>query len=162
MSCFPPPDSSRWQHHSAGKAPTGHLHDICQPGLAGTARVRGVRLPQRQDLPLSRRACLYLPSHEQHLPLELTWEQRQRSQMPAAPAQELLRWETHSLVHRISSWQRWNLFTIWAPISLSGVRTPAPLAVWEQLSEMRRTTYRCGRTFPPQGQNLYFSTVGSL
>lgn len=71
----PPPDPSGCKQHSARKPPSWHLRPVDQSGPAGPGRVRGVRLPQRQDLPLSCRERLLLPGHEQHLPVELTRQQ---------------------------------------------------------------------------------------
>lgn len=72
---FPPPDSPWCRQHSARKSPAWHLCGVHQRGLQTAGRVRGVRLPQRQDLPFSCRERFHLPGHEQHLPVELTWEQ---------------------------------------------------------------------------------------
>jgi len=69
------PDTFRCPNHPAGSPAARRLHGVAQPGLRRAGRVRGVRLPQRQDLPGPGRDQLHLPGHEQHLPLELTWEQ---------------------------------------------------------------------------------------
>lgn len=70
------PDSFGCQQHSARQPPTRHPHSVPKSGLPGSGCVRGVRLPQRQDLPLPCREHFNLPGHEQHLPVELTWNQR--------------------------------------------------------------------------------------
>lgn len=79
FSCFSssPPDPSGRQQHSAGRSPPRHLHAIARSAGPGAQRLRGVRLPQWQGLPLPGRECLHLPGHEQYLPVELTWEQQQ-------------------------------------------------------------------------------------
>lgn len=74
FSPFLSPDPSGCKQHSAGEPPARRLRRVHQSGPAGAVGLRGVRLPQRQDLPLPRRERLVLPGHEQHLPVELTWE----------------------------------------------------------------------------------------
>lgn len=174
------PDSFRCQHHSAGEPPAWHLHNVSQSGLPGTGRIRGVCLPQRQDLPLSRGAQLHLPGHEQHLPLELTWEQNRWSQTPLTSAQELLR----SRLVRWYVWRRVDVIAAEMELShpslseLSGFRlvqkhpSPLPAAVcwrsgllhqWQyQSSSLKSGRLHMNKNNPLLGQNFYFSTLGSL
>lgn len=101
---FLPPDTLRRQQHSSWKPPAWHIRAVSQWGLPGTGGVRGVCLPQRQDLPLSCRDQLHLPGHEQHLPLELTWEQCLRARTFCTPALELERLRRDPLYDR--KWKR--------------------------------------------------------
>lgn len=67
-------DTFRCGRHPARRAPARRLGGLAGPGVPGTGGVRGVRVPQRQGLPLPRGEQLHLPGREQHLPLELTWK----------------------------------------------------------------------------------------
>lgn len=175
------PDTFRCQHHSAGESPAGRLHSVAQSGLPGAGRIRGVRLPQRQDLPLTCRDQLHLPGHEQHLPLELTWVQRWLMGNTFNICSGAAEIENPPLVH---FWRRVELTTaemeleLWAefrsvqkhlsppPVTVCWTSGPIVFEEWqsEQLSEIRNITTG---TFPlpyirVRGHTLYFSTLGSL
>lgn len=166
------PDTFRCQHHSAGWSPAGCLHAIAQSGLPGTGRIRGMRLPQRQDLPLSCREQLHLPGHEQHLPLELTWKQCRWSGTPLTSAPDLLRWRLFHLFNRDGAETfhclSWSIRVHCLQWSVWGQDPCAPTMFeeWqsERLSKIRNITYEQGHfhyLISESEASLYFSTLGS-